>query len=229
MNKEYYKAYNDRYKQVHDHSLQWASDNPSNIVSDTILKYHISPTDNILELGCGEGRDATFLLEKGYHVLATDVSEEVIQYCHKKYSKYCNEFKVLDCLKDHLDGTFDYIYAVALLHMLVLDEDRDQFYKFIYDHLDNDGIALICTMGNGKFEKKSDINEAFELDRRIHTETQKELMIAQTSCRIVNFNTFVSEINSSCLSIIEKGMTHIEPDFPMTMFAVVKKDNESSL
>ena len=223
MKKDYYKAYDDRYKQVHEHSLQWASENPSQIVMDTILKYHITSDDKILEIGCGEGRDAICLLKKGYHVSATDVSEEVIHYNRKKYPDYKDYFKVSDCLQDSLQESFKFIYAIAVLHMFVLDEDRNKFYQFIYQHLKADGLALICTMGDGEFEKKSDINKAFDLGKRVHEETQEELMIAETSCRIVNFDTFTSEIISNGLEVIEKGITHVEPDFPMMMYAVVKK------
>ena len=40
--------------------------------------------------------------------------------------------------------------------MLVLDADRNSFYRFIYEHLVENGIALICTMGDGEFEMQSD-------------------------------------------------------------------------
>ena len=110
MKKDYYKAYDDRYKQVHEYSLQWASENPSQIVMDTILKYHITSDDKILEIGCGEGRDAICLLKKGYHVSATDVSEEVIHYNRKKYPDYKDYFKVLyegdeELQEEYLDYT----------------------------------------------------------------------------------------------------------------------------
>lgn len=66
--KKYYEAYEDRYKQIHAYDLQWASDTPSKIVLDTISKYQISKDASILEIGCGEGRDAACLLKAGYPV-----------------------------------------------------------------------------------------------------------------------------------------------------------------
>ena len=39
--------------------------------------------------------------------------------------------------------------------MLVLDEDRNNYYKFIYNHLKQNGYALILSMGDGKKEFKS--------------------------------------------------------------------------
>lgn len=64
--REYYEAYDDRYKQVHQKSLKWFSDNPSKIVDETIKEYGISKEAKIIEIGCGEGRDAIYLLENGY-------------------------------------------------------------------------------------------------------------------------------------------------------------------
>lgn len=36
--------------------------------------------------------------------------------------------------------------------MFVLDEDRDQFYCFIRNHLKPNGIALVLSMGDGMKE-----------------------------------------------------------------------------
>ena len=57
--------------------------------------------------------------------------------------------------------------------MLVLDDDRDAFYSFIRMHLTPTGIALICTMGDGNFEQQSDVENAFNIQDRIHEQTGK--------------------------------------------------------
>ena len=78
---KYYKAYDKRYKKVHENHLSWASNNNSKIVEEVMIKYNILSKSKILEIGCGEGRDARYLLRKGYNIYATDVSEEAIKYC----------------------------------------------------------------------------------------------------------------------------------------------------
>ena len=78
--------------------------------------------------------------------MATDVSEEAIAYCKTTMPQYANHFSVLDCLSDKVGVKFDFIYAIAVIHMLVLDEDRNGFYQFVYDHLSTKGIALICSI-----------------------------------------------------------------------------------
>ena len=221
MEKKYYQAYDERYKTVHEKGLSWSSDSCTPIVMETIHKYNISSNHQLLEIGCGEGRDSKAVLENGYNLIATDISNEAIEYCKRIMPNYKNHFSVLDCLSNKLDKQFDFIYAIAVIHMLVLDEDRDGFYQFIYNHLNDTGIALICTMGDGNIEIQSDISKAFELQEREH-ETGK-MMVAGTSCRMVSFTTFEEELERNQLEIIEKGITSSLPDFDSLMYVVVRR------
>lgn len=221
--RQYYEAYDDRYRQVHQKSLKWFSDCPSEIVEETLIKYKKDNKLKIIEIGCGEGRDAVYLLNKGYNVVATDISPVVIEHCKEWFPDYSSSFKVLDCLSQQLNDKFDFIYAVSVLHMLVVDEDRKQFYQFIYEHLREDGFALICTMGDGNEEWHSNIASAFNLQKRTHESTGQEILIAGTSCRKVNFNTLRKELGNNNLKLLESGITSIKPDFPTIMYAVVKK------
>ena len=78
-------------------------------------------------------------------------------------------------------------------------------------------------MGDGDMERQSDIRTAFDLQSRIHEQTGKEVQIASTSCRMVNFKTLHEELYRNGLQIIKEGITEAPPDFPMLMYAVVKK------
>ncbi|MEA4822660.1 MAG: class I SAM-dependent methyltransferase [Clostridiaceae bacterium] len=173
-------------------------------------------------MGCGEGRDAYPLLQQGFDLLATDVSPEAINFCRKKMPDYVEHFQILDCVTERLSGSYDFIYAVAVLHMLVPHVDRNAFYNFVRRHLNSNGIALICTMGDGSVERQTDIRTAFDIQNRIHEQTGKAVQIASTSCRIVNSHTFDKELEQNGFVVIKQGVTAIEPDFPHMMFAVVR-------
>ena len=206
MEKKYYEAYDDRYRAVHAKGASWLSDRSTPVVLDTIKKYGVSRTDAILEIGCGEGRDARAVLDGGYGLLATDISEEAVSFCRKRMPAHESSFQVLDCINGSHEGRYDFIYAVAVLH----------------EHLAEDGIALICTMGDGSEEMQSDISMAFQLQER--NCGSGKVMVAGTSCRKVSFGTFEKEMDSNHLEIIEKGITSALPDFDALMFAVVRKD-----
>ena len=221
MDRKYYEAYDDRYRQVHGQDLQWFASTPSPIVGEVLERYNIK--GRMLEIGCGEGRDAGFLLARGCDVLATDVSPSAIDYARKRFPEFADRFQVLDCLTENLDEKFDFIYAVAVIHMLVLDEDRNGFCRFIREHIAPGGMALICTMGNGEWEMQSDISTAFDVQKRIHEPTGREVEIAGTSCRMVSWEIFRRELAANGLAIVEHGITAVEPDFPQMMYALVEK------
>lgn len=223
-NRVYYEAYDERYKTVHARSIRWFGDTPSPIVSEVISRYGIKKTDKILEIGCGEGRDALPLLAAGYDLLATDVSPEAIAYCQALSPTHASHFRRLDCVKESLTQKFDLIVAVAVLHMLVPDADRTAFYHFLAEHLAPDGIALVCTMGDGKTERQSDVRTAFELQAREYA--GEEILMAGTSCRMVTFAQFEHELDENRLAIRERGLTEIPGNFPSIMYAVVSKKQE---
>ena len=217
--KKYYEAYEDRYKTAHEKGVSWSSNQCTPIVLETIRKYISDPRTPMLEIGCGEGRDAKAVLEKGYRLLATDISPEAVAYCKAHIPARSGGFAVLDCVRGEHPDKYGFIYAVAVIHMLVLDEDRNAFYAFVRDHLAENGLALICTMGDGEAELKSDISTAFQLQERDHE--SGKMLVAGTSCRMVSFETFEKELTSSGLKIIEKGLTESMPDFNSLMYAIV--------
>ena len=219
--REYYKAYEDRYKTIHQKGASWFSNTSTPIVMELLEKYGISLSSSILEIGCGEGRDAKALLEKGYCLKATDVSPEAISYCKAAFPEHISNFQTLDCLKDHHPFSYTFIYSVAVIHMLVPSKDRTDFYQFIYQHLTENGLSLICTMGDGKIERETDIRKAFRVEEREHS--SGSIPVSSTSCKMVSFSTFEKELKENRFTIIEKGLTESFPDFPILMYALVKK------
>ncbi len=225
--KKYYEAYDLRYRQVHEKGLDWFGGQPTPIVEETLAKFGIHPNAPMLEIGCGEGSDAAFLLQKGCNLTATDVSPAAIAYCKEKYPQWAERFSVLDCLKDDTDARYDFIYAVAVLHMLVPDEDRQRLLTFIRDHLTEDGVGLIVVMGDGEMRRATDVSAAFDLQERTHEQSGQTMMLASTSCRIVTRDEFREEIRRAGLEIAEMGDTAWD-DTPFAMYAAVKNSSASA-
>ena len=143
--KKYYEAYDERYKTAHRKGVSWSSDKNTPIVLEVIDRY-LNKDTAMLEIGCGEGRDARAVLEKDYDLLATDISSEAIDYCRRIMPEYSDRFMILDGINGYHPYKYDFIYSVAVIHMLVEDEDRKAFYRFIHNHLTDTGLALFCTI-----------------------------------------------------------------------------------
>ena len=226
-NDNYYMAYEKRYKQVYEHNYLWSTIKPSPEVYDTILKYNISKKHKILEIGCGEGRDAIFLLNNGYNVLAVDYSKTVVEKCKELSNyKYNDCFRQLDIIKDKLNGKYNFIYSIAVIHMFVNQEHRSKFYKFVYNHLTNNGFALIVSMGDGIKNFESDTNKSFENVQRTVVNNEKKIDVAMTSCKMVDWETLEKEINDNRLMIIEKWISNEVPEFNPAMCVIVHKKEE---
>ena len=219
--KRYYEAYDERYKAIHQKGFSWAGDVATPMVLAVMRRFDLPKEARILEIGCGEGRDARAVLDEGYDLLATDISPEAISYCKSRFPKYADRFAVLDCLNGDCSDTFDMIYAVAVLHMLVEDEDRKRFYSFIREHLSDNGVALVCSMGDGESEFSTRAEEAFEIRERNHF--SGPVQVASTSCRMVGFGKFEEEISEAGMTIVEKGLTSAMPDFDSLLYAVIRK------
>jgi ubiquinone/menaquinone biosynthesis C-methylase UbiE len=73
---------------------------------------------DILELNCGTGEDAVLFSEKGFNIVATDVSEEMLKVTQEKVQQYSMQHKIssqyldLDSFDDSLfEKKFDLIFS----------------------------------------------------------------------------------------------------------------------
>lgn len=222
---DYYKAYDKRYEESHNNNALWMSNNPSKMVMKVIDKYNIDKCSDILELGCGEGRDAINLLKNGYNVLGLDYSINAINKCNElTKNKYVDIFKQFDFFEDTLLEKFDFIYSVAVIHMFMIQKHRDKFYQFIYDHLKDNGFALIIAMGDGKTEYSSSIDEAFLKRMRININTGEKMLVSNTTCMIKKLDDMIKEIRNNNFEIIENGIDYSLDDFSDCMYFVIRKD-----
>lgn len=221
---DYYKAYEKRYKQVYKENMLWSSTLPTPDVINFINDYKINKQDRILDLGCGEGRDAIYLLEKGYNVLAVDYSLSVIDMCNKLSSnKYKKHFRQFDIIENEIEEKFNYIYSIAVLHMFVLREHRNKFLSFIKTHLTDNGHCLLCVLGDGKQDYTTNIKEAFKDTKRVVMNNNKKLDIATTSCKIVNWVELEKEILENDLLIEKQWVSNDIPEFNNSMCVVIKR------
>ncbi len=102
---------------------------------------------NILELGCGEGRDSIFFAKEGLKVTSIDFSERAIfSFKEKIIEKHLEEkIKILRGdllgLSDFKDNSFDVIYSNLGLHYFT-NKETTKLFSEIYRILKEGGLLV---------------------------------------------------------------------------------------
>jgi SAM-dependent methyltransferase len=119
----------------------------------------LSTKQNILEIGCGNGRDAQFFSSEGHHVTGLDRSGEAIELCKNLYSSGPIEFfygTITEIAKTN-KKKFDLIYSRFVIHAMSLNEELEML-KVSYQLLNKDGQLFIeCRSTNDPLSQKGEI------------------------------------------------------------------------
>lgn len=202
--KKYYHAFDKRYRKVHAEGVLWFKETPTPELVNWLKEYQISLAEEILDLGCGEGRDALYLASLGYQVTAVDVSQAAIKKCReiarqKNLKVNWLRADVLE-LSEKLSQKFKRVLAIGILQMLVADHHRQKFLKSLYSVLEAGGAGLLVNMGDGLHEEKEDPTRAFEEQERLHLKSKnsvKKVFLAATASRTVNWPHHKAELASA--------------------------------
>ena len=89
-----------------------------------LLKHVPSRCSNALELGCGTGTFACLLADRAEHVLALDLSPQMIRIAQERSRHLSNiDFQVVDALTwEFPPEQFDCIVSIATLHHLPVEQ-----------------------------------------------------------------------------------------------------------
>jgi SAM-dependent methyltransferase len=89
-----------------------------------LLRHLPANCQDVLEVGCGKGGFARRLAERAEHVLALDLSPEMIRIARERSTQFPNlEFDLTDICERPLAGEgFDCIASIATLHHLPIAE-----------------------------------------------------------------------------------------------------------
>ena len=119
----------------------------------------LSNQQTILEVGCGNGRDAQFLASQGHLVTGLDRSVEAIELCKKLYSVEFLEFffgTITDIEKIN-KKKYDLIYSRFVIHAMSLNEEIKTL-NMSHKLLNKDGQLFVeCRSINDPLSRKGDI------------------------------------------------------------------------
>ena len=79
----------------------------------------------VLELGCGDGHDALFLTERGFHVIATDFSEKALEITRRRVPAAKTQNVDLTRGLPFPDASFGVIVASLSLHYFPWQQTTD--------------------------------------------------------------------------------------------------------
>jgi SAM-dependent methyltransferase len=100
----------------------------------------------LLEIGCGVGSESQFFAERGHDVLATDISEVVLEQDRKYYKDSTISFVMIDTSEPlpYEDNSFQVIFSHLALHYYT-DEVTHTIFAELYRTLEAGGIlAFAC-------------------------------------------------------------------------------------
>jgi SAM-dependent methyltransferase len=148
--KKYYYAYEDRYKLVYRQGVEfWSADpeeigNVFSLISDFFKKYGFTTfSASVIEFGCGEGFIGEYLLQKGFSYLGVDLSKTAVDKARHRVGGNDSCFIIGDItnLFEVKTSSFDVSLDNYCLHMLLTDEDRENYLSEIHRVLKPDGKA----------------------------------------------------------------------------------------
>ena len=99
----------------------------------------------VMDLGCGTGTITKLLKDKfpNAKVTCLDLAENMIQMAKLKLNKYDNiNYLTGDFYHFNFNEKYDLIVSSLALHHLLTDDDKKNFYKKIYDSLNENGAFL---------------------------------------------------------------------------------------
>lgn len=122
--------------------------------TNTGLKKHLTKIGlgfqdlRVLDLGTGTGTSALYCAKQGAKCVGVEVSKTAIDiaFKHSQILGLDVEFIVGDILDLNLNKKFDLVIDSTVLHCIVGDNDRKNFYQTAIRHLDTDGYLFINTM-----------------------------------------------------------------------------------
>lgn len=169
------------------------------------------PQGPLLELGCGTGHWTSFFQEAGFKVIATDVSEAMMEIARQKLP----ESEILYADVEELpfdDSSFDAITSITMLEFV---DDQEKAIKEIYRVLKPGGLFLLgCLNANSVLGKNKDNDEVFKHAKLF---TVDSISAKFTEFERVEINTGVY-LNEQYQLLDHADEANIEPVFIGVLF-----------
>ena len=116
--------------------------------AEFVLPY-LNENKNLIELGCGNGRDSLYFVQNNINVIAVDQVQSEIDYLNNNHKEdniifICDDFTNLENTDNNIinDINFDYIYSRFTFHS-INESKEDKTLDWIENNLSKGGFFLL--------------------------------------------------------------------------------------
>lgn len=137
----------------------------------------------IVELGCGNGRDSVFFANKGYSVVAIDQCYNEICFLVKQYQCVENlDFRCDDFTSMPDDKPYDVVYSRFTLHS-VSKEQQSMTLRWVFRNLKEGG--MLCIEVRGQKNEIYGLGEPVENDEDafVYNEHYRRFLKLESLCK----------------------------------------------
>ena len=188
--------YEERYK---TEDYYWGL-SPNSLCYEVMkLKPPVKPL-KILDIGCGEGKDAVFFARNGYDVTAFDYADSGLEKARRLAERFgvkINFFRA-DINDYRLTENYDIVFSSGVFHY-INPELRSEIVENIKSHINRGGIAAVNVFVKKPFIERAPDSEKSEENRLWKS---GELLTLFHDWKIANFREEIFDCMSS-------GVPHI--------------------
>lgn len=155
-------AYQRRYAKVYEAGAHfWEEPAPTDELVMYVRQMHFPRGTNVIEFGCGEGRDSIFLAKQSFKVAAVDVALSAVKRAKQRAAEedVSIDFIVADAtdLGCFPSLTYDLAVSVGFIHMVINERDRQKHLNETLRLLKLGGFYFSCNIGGEKRVRQGDI------------------------------------------------------------------------
>lgn len=139
----------------------------------------------LIEVGCGNGRDAAYFARTGHSVTALDVSSGAIDRCRRDHSDLGIRFvnAGLPAISGEEDGTYDVVYSRFVLHAMPEQEEIATLHAAARLLKSGGQIFIECRSINDPLARKGEVISPTE---RIHGHYRRFIVLDDLQRRLAD-------------------------------------------
>ncbi len=186
-----------------------AVSHPSPFAQDVVRR--LEPRRSILEVGCGNGRDAAFFANCGHQVLGVDKSVEAIEYCERHHRDLSGTRFLAGSTADvssNQRGGFDVVYSRFCIHAMTPSEEAE----FLTE------LVRLTAPGASLFIECRSINDLLARQGEVLSPTER---IAGHYRRFIVVDELVAAVEAAGFSVVEsiegRGLAKFDSEDPVVI------------